>query len=480
MKNFQLINYKSKPVVKIEREHLYSLQITESSNFGESLKTPPLEENLILEMLPEEILLYIFQYLSPGELIKVGSTCTTLNELSEDKNTWRNISYNYNQFFLFNKVEVPKRNEIYEENRIPICGIIKESQLITYNINSKQKKPEKTNSGLTSLFKRRDQDQDQNQNQFVNEIILFDRKKTEKKLIEYIEKIPNPKEELISKGKLIYNGIKERKQQIEKNLKRKEENAKKWKKIARIDDFLFGNLIFLGIGFVAFIITLNVYIEKKLSSNTIYIFIPLLLPLLVYIVLIFYSLKLDRETTFLVYVLMITVLFIQLLLIGLRADSTIKGSWLLIFLPFFILIGITIIGIIIWICNDPDSIIATLLMIFIMLFLFLMFLGLRLDGKIKWNYGIVFIPLFFINLFPFFMSLSLFCLHPRTYACTIFFSNILIFLFISLPISLIETFIVLFLEVSKFNHITYAFVPLYAIFSCFLCWLFYFIHDEFC
>ncbi|KAJ5069838.1 hypothetical protein M0811_11500 [Anaeramoeba ignava] len=129
MESFQITNYKSKKAIKIGREHLNELKRGEYCEFGESLKLLPLEENLILEMLPEEILLYIFQFLSPGDLIRIASTCTTLNELSEDKNTWRNISYNYNQFFIFDKVQVQQRDYVYQEYQIPIYGIIEKTQI---------------------------------------------------------------------------------------------------------------------------------------------------------------------------------------------------------------------------------------------------------------------------------------------------------------------------------------------------------------
>ncbi|KAJ5069836.1 hypothetical protein M0811_11498 [Anaeramoeba ignava] len=273
--------------IKIGKEHLNELKKGEYCEFAEYLKLAPEEENLILEMLPEEVLLYIFQFLSPGDLIRVASTCQTLNELSEDTNTWRNISYNYNQFFLLNKVEVQRRPYRYQENQIPIYGIIKETQLLTDNIDA-----------------------------FV----------------------------------------------------------------------------------IAFL--LNVHIDKKQSSNVIYVFIPFLLPVFIFIILFFILYKYKSQFEFSIYGFAMLILFIQLLLIGLRSDSTIKGSWLLIFLPFLIFFVVLIIGsIILYQKENADCIATTPITIFIMILLFLIFLGLRLDEKVTWNYGIVFIPLFFINLF---------------------------------------------------------------------------------
>ncbi|KAJ5069835.1 hypothetical protein M0811_11497 [Anaeramoeba ignava] len=133
MNIFQTINYKSKQAIKIGKKHLNELKRGEYCEFAEYLKLPPEEENLILEMLPEEVFLYIFKYLSPGDLIRVASTCTTLNELSQDTNAWRIITYNYNQFLILKEIEFEKRDNVYQENEIPIYGIIEklESLLIT-------------------------------------------------------------------------------------------------------------------------------------------------------------------------------------------------------------------------------------------------------------------------------------------------------------------------------------------------------------
>ncbi|KAJ5069840.1 hypothetical protein M0811_11502 [Anaeramoeba ignava] len=471
MESFQIINYKSNPAIKIEREHLNQLKKGSYCEFGESLKLIPKEENLIIEMLPEEILLYIFQFLSPGELIRIASTCKTFNQLSEDKNTWRNISYNYNQFFIFDQIELEKNNYVYQEDQIPIYGTIKENQPKNENQNENENSSfvdSKTKSSLKALLLRRDQNQNQIEN---DEDILFENE-IKNNLIEHIEKTSNPKQELVSKANLVYNGMKKRKELIDENLKRKEENDKKAKKIQKIDKVSFVNLLFLLIGFIAFLIALNVHIEKKLSSNTIYVFIPILLPILIFIILFFYLSKIETYL-FSIYGIGMIMLFIQLLLIGLRSDSTIKGSWLLIFIPFFILIGILIIMLIVFYFIEDHKFINTFPSFnFIMIFLFLIFLGLRLDDEIKWNYGIVFIPLFLINLFPFWISTSfLGGLTLDEHGEFIFGAFLFLFSLISIPILIIETFIVLFLEVPKFNNITYAFIPLYLFLGLLLCFL---------
>ncbi|KAJ5069837.1 hypothetical protein M0811_11499 [Anaeramoeba ignava] len=373
MNIFETINYKSKQVIKIGKEHLNELKRGEYCEFAEYLKLSPLKENLILEMLPEEVLLYIFQYLSPGDLIRVASTCTTLNELSQDINTWRIITYNYNQFLILKEIEFEK--EIIE-----------------------------TKPNLSSFFRRR-----RNEDPFI---ISLEENEIERNLIEYIEKIPNPQKEIISKAKLIYNAILQRKQQ-KKLLKQFKE---------RLFPFLF--LLFAII--TTFIILINVYIDNNLSSNILYFFIPLFIAILITIPFLFYLFKFLQDSKFSIYGIGTAILFIEVLLIGLRIETTIKGSWLLIFIPFFIFIGFIIIYYINLILKKNDLFYKLLLLlsIFVLFLIFLILLGLRLDETIKWNYGIIFIPFFLINLVPLVYNWLLFLVQNLIPFCVGFLTDI--------------------------------------------------------
>ncbi|KAJ5069833.1 fam11a b protein [Anaeramoeba ignava] len=299
-------------------------------------------------------------------------------------------------------------------------------------------------------------------------IISLEENEIERNLIRYIEKIPNPQKEIISKAKLIYNSILERKQRIDNNIKirekQEEENKRRREKEEMIEKMkipLLGNLIFLFIALFTFIILINVYIDKRLSSNILYFFIPILLSIFSFTLLFFIWIKFSMDLNILLSSIGMIILFIELLLIGLRIETTIKGSWLLIFIPFFIFIGFIIIYFIITISkNDEFYLFKIGLLITSVLFLiFFILLGLRLDQTIKSNYGIIFIPLFLFDLLLFFVMIVIPSKFFNLYTDDDLFKYFG-FLFALAPILSFEIVLVLFIN-GLFSSFFYVFIPFY-------------------
>ncbi|KAJ5074429.1 f-box only protein [Anaeramoeba ignava] len=126
MEKINFIKKKQKKYFVLELNHLENAKFGRFNEIPEKLKTPSNENNLIIEMLNEDILLYIFQFLSPGDLIRFGLTCKYINELTEDRNTWRIISLNYNYAFIWDTLQLNgDLNSPYSDS-IRVLGNLKE------------------------------------------------------------------------------------------------------------------------------------------------------------------------------------------------------------------------------------------------------------------------------------------------------------------------------------------------------------------
>eukprot|EP01156_Anaeramoeba_ignava_P010886 Anaeramoba_ignava/a481138_12.p1 GENE.a481138_12~~a481138_12.p1 ORF type:complete len:118 (+),score=15.67 a481138_12:702-1055(+) len=91
--------------------------------------------------------------------------------------------------------------------------------------------------------------------------------------------------------------------------------------------------------------------------------------------------------------------------------------------------------------------------------IFLIFLGLRIDGTIKWNYGIVFIPIYF-NIILYY--LPLFLDFDFDLKRGVFISKFVILPLIFIPFIILMN---LYLE-KKIENISYSFIPIYILLIC--------------
>ncbi|KAJ5076783.1 fam11a b protein [Anaeramoeba ignava] len=468
MENFSITNYYGRQAVRFNEYHFDHLKYGEYSGYGDLLKFPPEEENLICDMLPVEVLLYICQFLSPGAFIRFASTCTALSELTQDNHTWRAISSSHLPYFLIEKTEVDSPNVAYTKNEIQIYGIIKQDfeqneteddSNFGWGQPNRPKKKTKTKSNFSRLRRRTYDDYGDS---------FLDIEEFQPKVIELIKDSEDPKKELISLSNSLYKGFKQKEKLWKESAKKRKEWENRYQYERRFFRFNVYNLVFLSFGFFVFIMLLNIQVEGKLDSKVVYILIPFLLPFLFLAInnFVFYA-RMNESYIFGLGMIFL-ILLVQFLLIGLRADEYIKCSWLIVFIPLFLIFVSFFVGFSCVSCRDFEWELSTGIIIPLMLIIFILFLGLRLDETVKWNYGVVFVPLFLLDLLPIWICSGL-CYGARDEILVVVMS--IISIAIAIPLSIIEIFILLFLEVSRFNHISYAFIPLYLCFLIYFCWL---------
>ncbi|KAJ5072515.1 hypothetical protein M0811_01530 [Anaeramoeba ignava] len=476
MEQFKIKKYEDKLKAKITNDNFNFLKTGEMSEVPTKLKKPPKQENLFIEMLPENVHLYIFQFLSPGSLLKLSMTCKTFNDLSKDINCWRNISFKYWRYFLLKDFENINAHQYhrYSQNRnddqeIPIYGIIEEPKIINSNLQSiMDKKPQKLirRQSSISLFINKMQ----NLPEVSEQNYVFQEKEFKFRTIKYLESIPNPRDELISKSKLIDEKIKERKEKIQKLKRNQEKFTRKINIVQKFERAIISDLIFLGFCVLIFLLSLSGYIDKKLSFNPIYLFIPLLVSILVLSVLLliqfFYDFD-DSKSSDLIMSSVSFLVFAQILVIGLKSGEIIQISWMIIFIPILVLIGMLILISVLFLLDDPNFSGSFSTFGFTMLFLFFILLGLKLDGKIGLNYLKVFFPLFLLDLFPLFRYFGI--MKPRRSSSI----ETMIFKFVLIPFSIFEFLLVRYLESSIPKSISFTFIPFYIELLIFLVYFFF-------
>ncbi|KAJ5072517.1 hypothetical protein M0811_01532 [Anaeramoeba ignava] len=465
---FTIQKFGDKLKAKITNDNFNFLKIGEMSKVPTKLKKPSKQENLFIEMLPEDVHLYIFQFLSPGSLLKLSMTCKTFNDLSKDINCWRNISFKYWRYFLLKDLEIQNYpyysdpyythqpntgNNEYEKN--PIYGIIEKPEITNQFRNSNlqsimDKKPQKLirrQSSISLLAERLKKLQETR-----NKHYGFPENEYRSYMMRYIESTPNPKNELISKSKSIYRKMKERKEIFEK-INRKNLIPQK------IDNWINSNILFSGLCLITFLILLGFYVDRNLSFNPFYLFILLLIPTFIFSILFLFQSFYDYSNSRvfdLIIPLLSFAIFIQVLLIGLKSGKIIQYSWLLIFSPIFILSGILIFFSIIFCCLSIIFLIPGFG--FMMVCLFFILLGLKLDGIIELSYGIICIPLFLFYFIPCLFSL---CLGG------LFF--IIGFIFILIPLFISQILLIRYLGNSNHKSLSFTFIPFYISFSGIFC-----------
>ncbi|KAJ5072518.1 f-box only protein [Anaeramoeba ignava] len=448
MEQFTIQKFGDKLKAKITNDNFNFLKIGEMSEVPTKLKKPPKQENLFIEMLPEDVHLYIFQFLSPGSLLKLSMTCQTFNDLSKDINCWRNMSFKYWRYFLLNDLEMQNNFYYYgnsKEDQIPIYGIIEEPKIINSNLQSiMDKKPQKLiqrQSSISLMFNRlknlrEKKEEDQN--------YIFPENDYKSYMMRYIQSIPNPGNELISKSKLINQKIKERKNRFEEFKKNQMEINRRILIFQKIDTWIDIDIQVFKFCILTFLILLGFYIDTNLSFNPFYFFILLLIPTLILPILFlfrsFYDTQNNKKLYFIVS-LITFVIFIQVLLIGLKSGKIIQYSWLFrkIFRYFLFVI------------------------LSLMTFLFIIVLEMKLDGKIGLSDFKVFFLLFFIGFFSiFFWAISKTQHMIRGVKLVFGF----IFMLYLVPFTIFEILIFCYLQFSGFEYISFTFIPLYLFLCC--------------
>ncbi|KAJ5072514.1 f-box only protein [Anaeramoeba ignava] len=474
MEQFTIQKFGDKLKAKITNDNFKFLKTGEMSEVPKKLKKPPKQENLFIEMLPEDVHLYIFQFLSPGSLLKLSMTCQTFNDLSQDVNCWRNMSFKYWRYFLLKDPQFTTYSDyrylgnqlVYRSaNDIPIYGIIEEPKITNSNPQLKSfidKKPQRLirkQSSISLLF-----NQLKNLRQTEDQYYFFAENDYRSYMTRYIESTPNPRNELISKSKSIYQIFKERKERFEELKRKHEEHIRKNVILRQIDNFIVGDLVFFILCVFIFLVALNVHVDKHSKSSPIPVLMIVLLPILAFSCLFLAKAHYDIESSKKKYNLVVSMisflLFFQILIIGLKSGGNIKNSWMMIFMPTLIFSGVLALILKEDFFGDRGYYIFSLI-IEISTIIFLILLGLKLDGRIGLNYFLIFLPLFFVAVAPFLFYRGVFEISRRIDTLNTFF---VITIFFSFPFVIFEFLLVCYLQFGL-KYLVFALIPFYIEFA---------------
>ncbi|KAJ5071772.1 fam11a b protein [Anaeramoeba ignava] len=479
-KNLEI--FKNKGIIKITKDHF---EILRKGKYLESTKNQqitPKEANLMINQLPPEILIMICEFLSPAAFCRLGMTCKDFQDIFNDQETWRKIAKFHQEFFTFDYFELNFNNFDKHYNifafQTPIIQEIEEIQIQNQNLDF----PNLSQIHFQELNQKRENKLKEyfNNSKFDDSTMLAETSNaripvlisTEEERMKYINLLENPKEEMLEKGRKIYNILLEEKNKLKKKMEKKKKREKLEefeKKEADIFSPLFLSLI--SIGFSIYLILLTLKIERKIATKLTYLSIPILIPtfgvLVVFVAdLIFriwskeYHYNLGHSLENALTDVFLFMHFFQFLLIGLRVDNFIKCSWIAVFIPY-ILIFFIFAAFFFYLQFFQKSILDCEFICFVIFFLlfilFFVILGLKLDGKIKWNYSIIFIPLF-LQVFFYFLSFIIIHFWQKKI-------NEIILAFCVVP-SIWITFLLLmmfYLDNKGIHHLYYPLIPVYLI-----------------
>ncbi|KAJ5069789.1 fam11a b protein [Anaeramoeba ignava] len=380
---FHLKIYKSKGVIIIPKN---AIELIKNGKYLESNKNnqiSPTEPNLIIEKLPLEILFMICEYLSPGDFIKFGMTCSSFQDICNDQETWRRIAKSYQKFFIYDYIQRDSyTNEIvgFQSWNNPKFETF---SLKNGNEKNREKMKAKRKKEQSKYFNNFIVDESTKQNSSGRNRPIIQSSKQER--IEYIDSLENPKEEMIEKGKEIYEIFLEEKLEQEKSKRNQKFDLKRSIFEDKSEAFLTPILlILLSFGSTVFLVMIHLKIEKKIDYKLIY-----LMHLEIF--------EINDISDFFEFPSRILTLFsiLQVIFIALRVDDYIHWNWIVVFIPLLVFLVFMGIFLLITIQNMEFGNLGIFpIFLLFFFFLFFLFLGLRMDETIKWKYGIVFIPLY--------------------------------------------------------------------------------------
>ncbi|KAJ5080628.1 dactylin [Anaeramoeba ignava] len=481
---FELKIFKEKGVCLISKKEFQLLTQGNFLNTSKKNQISPKETNLILDQLPPEILIMICQYLSPGAFTRLGITCKDFYNIFNDQETWRKIAKIYQNFFVFDRFELVLNNDPFfldKENCFDLIGFqtnineeIENISIRNQNINF----PNLDQKHFKEIIQKREKriEKYSNNNQTDNSTILDEKlhyrvpliNSTEEERIKFINLLENPKEEMLEKARKIFALFSEAKIKSKKEKIRKIRNIRVSKFESKTYLYFSFSKMCISFGASIYLILITLKIENKINTKLSYLTLSVLIPLFPLIVLflinfVFVTLAKFGLDIYNFFVLSFTsiMVFIQFLLIALKVDDFLKTSWIVIFIPILLVfVNFVIYTIVIPIIEAHLQREDFLLSIFFFFWIvFFIFLGLKIDEKIKWNFGIIFIPLF-LQIVAYLISLF----RPRTLRQMNIFAIILysvIFPFIWIVISIL---FILYLEKIGINHVYYPLIPFY--FAC--------------
>ncbi|KAJ5073938.1 fam11a b protein [Anaeramoeba ignava] len=378
---------------------------------------------------------------------KLGSTCYSFKQLSEDQQTWRKIAQNHQKYFISDHFETMFNHQTQQNEVVGFQTLIKQEiqKLLMQkqdpnfpNLSHKyfKKQKEKKEKIMKKHFNNNQWDESITRDE--NEIIIPVKISTNKQRIQYIHLLENPKEEMIDKARKIRELIKKNKKSMQERIRKRNQKEKEIMEF-KSEKYLFAQNerysnqnnhywyaisgLFIALGLTIHFILLSIKVECKTDTKVTLLSIPLLLPLFGLMILFIFEFFTQRkeferlisysgkrsESNPRIVISLIVLVWIQILLIGLRVDGFIDWSWIAVLVPSLIMcIPLYLASVFLHYYRNPILSFVSHCFLFasVCWALFVIFLSLRIEGTTNWHYFVVFIPLILLN-FVSFWSLSL-------------------------------------------------------------------------
>ncbi|KAJ5070257.1 f-box only protein [Anaeramoeba ignava] len=491
----EFVIFSGKGVYVITDERYKELIDSPFINSDNIYEAPEIEQETILEKLPEEIILEIGTYLSPPELMRFGLTCVSLWELIQDQALWRNLAKNYNKLYIWDKLDIQ-----------PIIGLLF-TDIDTPFLESNKEDKIKDNANVDGnvkddVFDNQDGIDNITTNpnpplgHFIfrpwaaNANVQPDKKTTKevdgqlvpveittpKARKNYIKLIDDPRESVISRMKLLKEKMKEKAERHEQYKEQQKLIAKRMRKRHILESILGISASLFHFALITSLILLAVARDTDSSSlTTTKIFSPTITTFGIFGIIIFLMIFVqDSNSTFrrddiiglTLFSTLVELIVLSILFVSLKNDGIVSFSWKIAFIPIFIVLGFLTL---IMIASSAESyrnqsfISLFLINIWIILLdAFFILLLLKLNGNLTANYFIIFIPLFILFFLPCFSFIFATCQH-------LFDMRIMSITFICLALPLLIFFILLafYLE-GKIAKLSLTLIPVFIELGVFL------------
>ncbi|KAJ3429243.1 dactylin [Anaeramoeba flamelloides] len=361
----------------------------------EKQKITPLNEET-LDKLPMEIIWEICEYLNPISILNLENTCTNLYDSCQDKESWRKVCYRYQILLACDEFYVFK---YFNQHRI--FAIQKDLNAIN-NGNDKWKSDVKVDESLERYI---------GNNNGNNELVVLTNPESREL---YIENLQDPKKTFLSQMKKLKNAIAKKEKIKGGVIRRREDNIRfglHLEAIWRINGW-YPALILIGI-FVTILLINLVVIGRVTLPNKFWIFAPVVFPTFLFCVTLilqgFYKPEFLKVLIIIGILIYLALFNFPFYFIVLKVSDWVTWSWLKVFIPLLIVSGlfsiVSLVSLIVLFFQRPRELSSLILAaayfaIFTASFIFLIFLGLKLDHTINWNWAFVFFPLFALSVLP--------------------------------------------------------------------------------
>ncbi|KAJ5069681.1 dactylin [Anaeramoeba ignava] len=294
--SFKLQIFKQKGVISISESNFQLLKKGKYLKSTEKHRISPKEENLIINQLHPEILFMICEYLSPGAFTRLGITCKYFQDIFNDQTTWRQIAKCYQNFFIFDYLEI---KPFYLQDGLSILAFqtpinqeiekiqIENQKLDFPNLDPTHFKKKNAERGirLEKYSNNEKIDDSTKEDEFLHHMVPI-KASTEEERIKYINLLENPKEEMLEKGRKIYQLFLERKKHWENEMinKKRKETLNNFQ-TKEIDFFSPILIILFSFGFSIYFILITLKKEDKIDTKLSYQSLSIMIPLFAFFII---------------------------------------------------------------------------------------------------------------------------------------------------------------------------------------------------